>query len=292
MSSVIIMTDQDRERWEESLVEYFRAAGVPDSEIKPKIDKAFAECQAGWNRAPRDLDTRIKVKTGFQWKSHANLQPKQKEMPEVSAVEEDEDDTVEGQIFKYLSKYEKNWWEDRMKIYTKDFEFNKSSDEPLLHQLLVEELIQQRLQKKSLKKNSTVDNKALNDSLKRITELQQKLGITREQRAGVMNKIDGNVAQLAMQLDEKLELMPERMKKDYEEELYFTNLKSQRPPINMLPPIEKIEALLQIDGKVSGNIDSERISEISEEVAKEITEQRETEKEPKIKELPDGIDVS
>lgn len=291
MATAIIMTDADRQRWTDPLTEYYRQKGLSEDKIQLSIDKVFAESQAGWERGPRDLDTRIKMKSGFQWKSHENLKPRRKEIDDIETIESDEDSSEES-MFKYFSQFEKNWWEERLSTYTKDFEFNDSSDKPLLYQLLVEELMQQRLQKHSIRYPDRDFNKKLNDSLKRITELQQRLGITREQRAGILNKIDGNVAQLAVQLDEKLDQMPDKMKKDYEEELYYVNLKKQKPPINILPPIGKIEALLRLGGKTSTNVDSTKIAEINEEVAKEIAEQRETESKPKIVELPDGMDMS
>ena len=289
----IIMTDKDRERLEPVLTEYYRSKGLDESKIQKQIDKVFAQSQAGWERAPNDLDTRIKMKSGFQWKSHSNLKPKQKQIKDNSpATKEEDDDSTD--LIKTLSKGEREWWDERSRIYKKDFEFNDSSDKPLLDQLLLEELMQRRLFKMQVKYKDRSYSKELTDSMKRVTELQSRLGITREQRAGIMNKIDGNVAHLSLQLEEKLREMPDKMREQYEEEMKYKAIRDQREPVNILPPLEKVEALLNVDGKMSANLDSTRISEISEEVAKEISDKRERaedKKKPPKKELAEGMEI-
>jgi hypothetical protein len=291
MDNFIEMTAPEKEIWYPLLVVFYRKKGVGEEKLDEQIQKVFLQAQVGWDRAPRDLDTRIKVKTGFQWKSHENLKPKlaiHNIDKVVDVLEEKSDDNYEIGIDQTLSRPEKEWFNGRKATYVKDFDFNESSDRLLLDQLLIEELIQRRLSIKQLKYSDRDFNRALTDNLKRITELQERLGITRQQRSGILDNIDGNVAQLALSLDKKLENMPEVMKAQYEEELYYQGLKNQRPPSNILPPIEKIEALLKIDGKISVNVDSERLSHITEEVAKSIQEQRDI---PKI-DLAGGFDVS
>ena len=290
MNKVILMDDEDKQRWYKSLQQYYSEKGKSESDIPRIIDKVFADVQTGWNHAPNDLDTRIKMKTGFQWKSHENLIPNRQTIEDIITKDEDDVELASGDLLSAMNKEEQKWYLDRIQTYAQDFDFNQSSDKPLLDQLMVEELIQRRIFYIQLKYPNKDYNKKLTDSLKRIAEIQIRLGITREQRSGLLDKIDGNVAQISVELDEKLANMPEQLKKEYEEELYYLNLKKQKPPINVLPPVEKIEALLKIDGKVTTNISSERSSEITETVAKEITEMQ-TEKPPK-KELPEGIDVS
>lgn len=288
-SSTIIMNDKDRERWYGPLAEYYRKKGIDESSLKDTIEEIFKEAQIGWPRAPHNLDTRIKIKSGYQWKSHANLSPRVAGVQAEEIVEEESDiDVSDNYVMNSLNQSEKEWWKNREAEYIKDFDFNNSSDKMLLQQLLVEELLQRRVFVKQLKEKDHDYGKMMNDAIKRISEIQQRLGITREQRAGILDNVDGNVAQLALALDKKLEVMPELMKKQYEEELYYENIKSQRPPNNILPPIEKIEALLQVDGKLSANLDSQKISEITETVAKEV----ENSAPLKRIELAEGLDVS
>lgn len=280
------MTEVDKERWFSPLYEYYQQKQMNDAEIRKTIERVFTEAQIGWNRAPRDLDTRIKIKSGYQWKSHENLNPKF-HIEKETTIEEEVTEDPENYLLAYLSKEEKEWWLKREDKYRQDFDFNSSSDEMLLKQLLAEELIQRRALIKQLKNKDNDYNKMLTEVLKRITEVQAKLGITREQRSGILDNVDGNIASLAVTLEEKLANMPEKMRKEQEEELYYSNLKNQRPPHNILPPIEKIEALLQVDGKVTTNIDSERISEITEQVAKEITDKKHVERI----ELAEGAEI-
>jgi hypothetical protein len=283
----IIMQEEDKQRWDGVLKEYYRNKEVAECNIRETIDQIYAECQLGWERAPRDLDTRIKMKSGFQWKSHENLKPNKNKN---NFIAEDEEDLYNGSISDTMTKKEKEWWEDRESTYRKDFDFNESSDKPLMEQMLVEELIQRRLFRKQLRYPDRDYSKQMSDSLKRVTEIQTKLGITREQRVGILDKIDGNVALISSELDKKLDSMPENIKKEYEKEVYYQSLKDQRPPINILPSITKVEALLNVKGKTTINLDSSQISKITEEVTKEISEVKKA--PPPKKELPDGVNVS
>lgn len=292
--SNIRMTDRQVEEWTKILSEYYIDT-KQYSKIKAEetISQILAECQLGWNRAPRDIDTRIKMKSGYQWKSHSNLNVN-KSNPEEEVEEEVSVKNWEGSFFEAMGKKERDWWEDRKNTYETDFEFNQSSDKPLVEQLLFEELLQRRLLKLALAYPNNDYSKKITDSLKRVGEIQTKLGITREQRAGIMNKIDGNVAQIAVDLDKKLENLPQIEKEQYEEELRYNNLKKQRPPVNMLPPIEKVEALLGMDAKGKVDLNNVEISEITETVAKEISEINESKKEkkPKKVELSAGISLN
>lgn len=287
-NNTILMDKKDQERWIPILQEYYLQKGLDERKIQETIDLILKEAQIGWPRAPKDIDTRIKIKSGYQWKSHGNLKPNLNSVYTEIKEEEPEENFSDDYLVKSLSNNEKDWWRLRRTEYMRDFEFNSSSDKILLEQLLAEEVIQRRTLIDQLGSRNRDFSKQLNDILKRITDLQTKLGITREQRAGILDSIDGNVAQLALSLDKKLEAMPEELRKQYEQELYYINLKQQKPPINILPPIEKIEALLQVGGSISTNIGSERIAEITEVVSKEVADAKEVKKV----ELADGVDVS
>jgi len=290
MAKVIEITQEDRARWFPVLTEYYLNRGKTPAEVPQIVEKVLAECSLGWNRAPRSLDDRIKFKSGFQCPSHANLKPNwSKDHEEPFTIKEEKEESFV--LDDHMTKAEKEWFDKRREEYQRDFDFNNSSDKPLLDQLLFEELVQRRLHILQLK-NSKVDySKRLTDSLKRVTETQTKLGITREQRAGVLDKVEGNVAQISVMLQEKLAKMPDNMKHDIEEELYFQSIKDQREPINLLPPIEKMEAMLNVGGKLSVNIDSSKISEITESVAVELKNKREEKENDKQIELPDGTSI-
>lgn len=280
------ITQEDRNRWRPPLLEYYKKnRGMDDFEAKEKIKAVFVKAEKGWQKAPKDLDTRIKVLTGFQWDNQTNLNPIKPNIPKAPVGKEEKEGSKssEHSIYDYLDSEEKKWWDIRFDEYKRDFEFNESSDKPLIVQLLFEELCQRRLFIYQIQNPNKDYSKRLNDSLKRVTELQTKLGITREQRSGALDNIDGNVAEISMHLDKKLELMPKEMKQQYDEELRFLSMKNQKPPINTLPSYDTMKAI------ISKGADGAKSSEISNKAAQEIHEAVYKEKQEEAKkELPDG----
>lgn len=294
MKKEMVLTDTDRQKWYKLLLTYYQKKGLQEEEAKEKIEKVFKEVQEGWDRAPYSLAVRIKMKTGYQWKSYSNLHPRKKNEAITEEIPEnpDDEDFTDTYFFNSMTKGEKKWWVERNNIYSRDFDFNNSADKPLIQQLLVEELIQRRLFKKQIMYPNNDYSKRMTENLKRITELQTKLGITREQRAGIINKIDGNVAEIALTLDEKMAKMPDELKKMYEQEAKLQFLKDQNPPNNILPPLEKMKAMLQINGKGTNVIEEAQTEIIAEEIAKTINENHIKTQENKLSNLPDGIDLS
>lgn len=290
MIKSIEISEEDRQRWVSPLTQYYRDKGKTETEIPKIIEDLFLQVSIGWNRAPADLDTRIKMKSGFQWRSHENLIPNK--IKQEKSQKEEERPEFTSDLTSSMSESEQKWYNERLEIYKKDFDFNLSSDKPLLEQLLIEELIQRRLFEKKLKYPDRNYDQQLNFSLKRVSDIQVKLGITREQRAGIMNNIDGNVAQISVELEKKLTEMPEKLKKEYEDELYYLNLRKQQSPVNILPSMDKIEALLKVGEGSSTNIDSDKIVALTEEIAKEISQIREDKENLVNEELPTGIDLS
>lgn len=283
----IHISQEDRERWTPPLLEFYTInKGMEEEEALEAIDKLFKEVAYGWNRAPHKLETRIQQKTGFQWQNHENLNPNKPKIEDIE-LEFKKDKTIyveKSFLYEHLTEEEKKWWDYRIDEYYKEFSFNESSDRPLLTQLMFEELLQRRLFLKRLKSNAASLNKEMTDSLKRISELQVKLGITREQRAGILDNIDGNVADIAVHLDKKLEVMPQQLKQMYDEEVRYQKLKNQRPPVNTLPPRETMKAILNKEStggkiEVTGNA----IQEISELVSNQSKD-----KKAEYRDLPDG----
>jgi hypothetical protein len=201
---VILMNQDDRDKYTYALSQYYVDKGKSTAEAIEIISTIFAECQMGWERCPNDLDTRIKIKSGFQWKSHENLKPRQKKVPSLSVEVVEEEDSGKNDILKYLTNAEKECWISREESYAKEFEFNNSSDRPLLMQLLFEEIFQRRIFIHQLQNKDADLSKQMTASVQRLTELQEKLGITREQRAGILDNIDGNIANISVDLEEKL----------------------------------------------------------------------------------------
>lgn len=282
MTNKLNMDADTRERWIGPLLEYYSNKGLEPEEAMDKVEEVFMQVQDGWNRAPLDIDTRIKMKTGLAWKSHGNLIPIRSKTEKIDIKKEEKEESI-SYIYQYLSTKEKNWWHRRLQDYSKDFEFNESSDKPLLTQLLVEEILQRRLFIKQLKEKDHNFGKEIESSLKRVTDIQVKLGITREQRSGALDNVDGNVADLSMSLDKKLKNMPIEMKVFYEDEMRYETLKRQNPPVNQLPPKETMLAIVKKDSTKEGvEVTNKAASAITELVANQSKKQSEK------KELPMG----
>lgn len=273
----IQITDDDLDRWTGPLNSFFREVrNMDDHEAEEAIKQLWDSVSEGWKRAPKNLDTRIKMKVGMKWKGFENLVPAQIQVPEVPVGKEKESSSVGSNfIYQHLNPSEKEWWDSRYRDYTMDFDFNDSADKPLITQLLFEELMQRRLFLKQLKGSGDY-GKELTESLKRVTELQLKLGITREQRLGILDNIDGNLAEISMYLDKKLDSMPKQMKKNYEEEARYQNLKNQKPPVNILPARETMKAIVDKGSDGMQKISNTAAQEISELAANKSKEEKES----------------
>lgn len=268
------LSDRQQQEWYDVLAEFFLSKGVPKEDISEKIKEILNQAQEGWPRAPKDIATRIKMKSGYQWKSHSNLRANPDTLPSVIEDNNNRVNTMRDlyQWEKSLKSSEQIWWRKRESQYRSEFEFNKSSDEPLLFQLLVEELTQQRLAAIILKDPKMADaySKLMTDSNRRMQDLQTKLGITREQRADILDDAEGDIASLSIDFDEKVKRAKLQIKEWAKEEEKFKFIKDQAGPINPLPPFRKIEALLGMDpeGNLGSNLDTMEISKILNEANK------------------------
>ena len=251
----ISLSDLDRQKWHDILCEFFRKKGtMTDEKIEKKVNKIISDCQKGWRNAPNNFETRMSMKASMNPNSRANLkkgpydgvQPKDPER-KVLDVENPNDLSIEklARVEDILSEPEKEFLFNRRTAYLDEFDFNKSSDEPLLQQLLIQELMLNRLNMKQLIGGVVNYNRFYAEIQQNIMELQERLGITREQRAGELSNVEGNVAELALMLDEKIKKIEEREQEYGKEEQVMLEDKKQRPPNNFLPPEEKMEALLR-----------------------------------------------
>jgi len=285
------MSEASYRTWYDKLTDYYTDKGLSQLKIPEKIKKILDDAKRGWPHAPRDVETRIKIKSGYKWKSHNNLAPNAENIPNVIRHNEKVDNTIRDmyQWDQNLSDREMAWWKEREGEYEKEFEFNDSSDKPLLFQLLVEELTQRRLGALILKDASAADaySKLMTESLKRMQDTQTKLGITREQRADLIDNRSGDVSSLSLDLDEKIRRAKDKIEEWTKDTSKQKFIKSKLDPINPLPPIPKIEALLGIDaeGNLGGNIQTEDMADIIEEAATIHDEMLETE-EPEEKKKP------
>lgn len=286
------LTEEQKNKWTEILTDYYKNLGkLTEDEIKDKISQVLTDCVTGWPNAPNTLESRISLKTGYKSKLLSNLSARKtfvkKKEEEAKLVETLQTGSKKfSNLDEALTDEEKKWWGQRLNEYRGEFEFNVSSDMVLLNQLLVEELLQRRIFFQQLKRNEALGleaSRVLTESNKRIQDLQTKLGITRDQRVGILNQIDGNVANISVKLEEKLKEYGESFTKEVEDEIYYKTLQQQRPPNNILPSTEQIEAILSGSGDVFEQKELDR-----SKMDVEQPDLKKDKKEP-TEELPSGI---
>lgn len=264
----INISEDERKKWKRLLVDYYKPMPImPNSFQKFKaehsdwdisheefidryINYIIQTCEDGWERAPKSFEKRISYKSG--WNNPIRF----KKSSKIITKEEGEDHNSYSMMdFKsILSDDEKEFYTQRLKQYFDDFEFNDSSDKPLVERLIIEEVVYRRLmilqlRQTSGKKIRELDANAdiatqLSDSHKRMSELQKQLGISRMQRADEINKGANSVAEMAMMLDEKLKKYPELRGKLEEEEQKYVAKKKEQVPINFIPEREQLENML------------------------------------------------
>jgi hypothetical protein len=265
----IDLSETQYDIWYPKLSEFFKSKnGMSETEVSEKVKGILEEAQAGWPRAPLDIETRIKMKSGYQWVSHNNLRPNADKIPNVMNHREKVKKTIQElfQLENHLSVKEQEWFNQRKREYEEEFEFNKSSDVPLLFQLVVEELTQRRVAGMILSNPQNADtySKFMTESLKRLQDTQVKLGITREQRSDLLDNRAGDVSSLSVDIDRKIKVAKEKIaawEKDAQRQKFLRN---QEGPLNPLPPIEKIEALLGLDegGNLGHTLDTKEMDEL------------------------------
>lgn len=271
----IALSKGSYETWHDTLKQFFVDKGLPEPEAMDKVKSILDEAQSGWPRAPRDIETRIKMKSGYQWKSHNNLNGNADTIPNVIRHREKVNKTIRDmyQWENNMSDDEMKWFKNREAQYLSEFEFNESSDKPLLFQLLIEELTQRRLAALILRNPKEADSysKLMTESLKRLQDTQTKLGITREQRADLLDNRAGDISSLSLDLDAKIKKIGEKMEEWKKESSKYKFLREQQGPINLLPPLNKIEALLNIDneGNLGKDINTDDVSELIEKTVEE-----------------------
>ena len=168
-----------------------------------------------------------------------------KEEPEGKKEDVELDDDLSDPILSVLKSDEKILYIKRFTKYKDDFGFNSSADISLLKQLVFEEVVISRctINRLNIKKNEDpifIEDQ-LNNSNKRLIELQRALGISRDKRKDLLDNQAGDIATLSESLDEKIKRAPEINAKYLQDERHYLNLKSQRPEVNILPPYEALK---------------------------------------------------
>jgi len=177
------------------------------AEIGLKIEQVINKSKWGWPNAPGIFSRRIEILLGVA--SKAYVKEKRRELKQQQ--EEEKNRKIHSSYLGdhlQLNPEEYQYMKERFKFYIKDFDFNKSSDQVLLNQIIVQELLLRRLEVKRLTKSVEVeqDNEII---VKELGEQYRKnlsdLGVSRKQRVELDQAIDGNVAQLSSMVEQKID---------------------------------------------------------------------------------------
>jgi hypothetical protein len=126
------------------------------------------------------------------------------------ASDEEEDEKTEvifgESLFDYLYDDEKKFWVKRESAYRKEFDFNNSSDRVLIEEVIYLEVLLRRLRLSVIDTTREYNVKGLkeHDLIDAHKKTLEKLGLLRVQLIQFDQNIEGNVSELSLALEEKL----------------------------------------------------------------------------------------
>lgn len=239
----IAPTEGEKARIKEWLFTFYKETGY-DGDIPERVNKIIEASLEGWERAPKTFLSRVKVRLGGKayssWakrrdeinkkkslenegysaeqiieilaRERFDKKDKKKLVQDLHIEAEPENTVVYGSsIFDFLSPEEKKFWRKREFEYRNEFEFNTSSDLVLLEEVIYNEILIRRLRiakitGENLDKVKGLSEKDLIDNHRTASD---KLGILRVQRIQLDQNIEGNVSEISVLLDEKLNKIKE-----------------------------------------------------------------------------------
>jgi hypothetical protein len=247
MSSLALSpSPEEIEDWRAKLLEVYLKRPRYADKAEEKVDGIIKKAIRGWRNAPKTFAGRCKSLSSYRNPRIKNLTHDATNFPVVreKRIQEQLSAAMESSpyadFYKKLSTEERKFIEAREKIYKFEFELNQSSDQSMLIQVLVEELVQYRISNAIAVADTgnlellTELTRERSESAKRLQVLLVALGVTREQRKKVERSPDGNVAQLSMMLDDKLKRIKEIEAKDKENEEYYQQEKAARGETNIV----------------------------------------------------------
>jgi len=206
-------------------------------DIALKAGDIISQAIKGWTNASTDFGKRVKQKLGAQRVARFEGRPlaggfEEKKFsspgrtPEtteqllhketMSQIEEIEPINLFSPAF--MSSEELKFVQTRTEVYGKEFDFNESSDQVLLQQILIDELIIRRISMVRLS-GEDVPQTSIDKIMERFRKNLEKLGVLRVQRLELNTDIQGNVGQLSLELDKKLERIRKLKPKEQREAL-------------------------------------------------------------------------
>jgi len=199
-------------------------------DIDLKCENIIRRAIKGWNSAPPSFENRIKLLVGtsrikaFE-KQDISICDPFRNIPEkrgkgagrksrtlqsilqnetINKINEIDPLDIFSPIF--ISPEEQLYINRRRDIYNKEFDFNESSDQVLLNQILLDELVIRRINMKRLHDGGKYISEAEIDKImERFRKNLEKLGVLRVQRLELNTDIQGNIGQLSLELEKKFD---------------------------------------------------------------------------------------
>jgi hypothetical protein len=211
--------------------------------IEEDVEKKLKKAIGGWRTAPKTFESRIRVLFGLDpnWEPISKKTANRKRIPDPNVSPHAVENS--GEILDGLSKSEKNFLHNRLSKYKKEFEFNESSDMPMVLQLIYEEIYQRRMIQAKMKNFALGIDKEMTESNKRLASIQRDLGITRKQRQDAQTDIDGSVSVLAEQISKKFRMIAEINAQQLMEEDLYMKKKSESPHQNVIPSMTDLKRI-------------------------------------------------
>lgn len=243
-SNTILMVSKDTiEETKDWLRNLYKVIPYKYGNVEEKIQNIINDCISGWGETtPTTFEKRLKVKVGGAvYAKYNNILARRRELSLLGLSEEEINDQLsllnkgtkntkkrrkkmssaeiylESQVIansekntlrSYLNKEEKDYWMQRELEYRKEFDFNTSSDKVLLEEVIYNEVLIRRIriakmtgdiekleQIKSLKEDLILENHR---------KILEKLGVLRIQRIETDTNIEGNVSEISVLLEDKL----------------------------------------------------------------------------------------
>lgn len=233
---------QDEINWAtELLSSHYREHPKFRENYPEKVDDILQKAINGWDTkaCPKTFRTRIYVLSGVKKSGSKNMitsiQAKEKKLSDMYKDLMSEtakyQTSISKSVLDSLDTQDKKRFLELLKQYNNDYEFDTSSDQALLVQLISNQLLLARL----VVKQFTVPSTSLTNDITKLTssimDLEDKLGITRKQRETAGKTIQGDVASISLELDKKLTRRKKQKDIQDSEVTYYKDLQKTRDPV-------------------------------------------------------------
>jgi hypothetical protein len=226
-------------------------------EIDKRTQDIINRAISGWSRAPKTFSARIRKLTkdwGTNGENKENLKPVQDQLSGKIGKDDQSLRRKESELNTFMELYEgfanqlpvhdKTYFDRRVRYYLTEFNFNMSSDLPLVLELITEELLHRRVMAQMATQHedftesleaSAIYSKVLRNITENMSNIQKTLGITRQQRQTALGGTEGSVSEISMKLEEKKKSIEKIRAEEKKQEETLMRAKIERGDINQLP---------------------------------------------------------